>query len=143
MTSKILGCLLLFSVCLNFGMAQSYFNRPGAGEKLLSLERVGDMLHVTIGDGQSYPVTVVMNSDNARAFARSVNEQAELLDSGLPAAPKTVKATSDELERLQSELQETRSRLEQCQQQRDARTREAEIQEKMRKVRSDNPFESR
>jgi len=73
----VLAFLLLFSVCLNFGLMQSFFNRPRAGEKTLQVSHDGKQLTLTIGDGQSFPVSVVMDSDQARTLVRSVNEQAE------------------------------------------------------------------
>jgi len=83
-TNLVLAFLLMFSVCLNFGLMQSFMNRPRAAEKTLQVSHDGNQLTLTIGDGQSYPVSVVMDSGQARALACSVSEQAEEIDSGLP-----------------------------------------------------------
>jgi len=69
-----------------------------------------------------------MNSDQARAFARSVDLKADELDRGLPTVVKTVEETNDELEQREND--------------KSTRTREVEIQERMRRGSTDNPFEN-
>jgi len=83
----------------------------------------GDGKQLTIGDGQSYPVSVVMDSDQARALARVVNEQADEIDGKMTVPPVTLT-------------------VKEAQQQDEARERKAANQEQMRKRRTDNPFEN-
>jgi len=123
LTNRVLAFLLLFSVSINVGLFQSFLNRPRAGEKTLQVSHDGKQLTLTIGDGQSYPVSVVMSSEQARALARSVNKQADEIDGELPVPPVTLT-------------------VEEAQQQDEATEREAAIQEQMRKGSTANPFEN-